>query len=473
MHSEASKLLCPAEVQSTMSRLSPFRGKPSRTQLLERVQREVQERQSQSLHRAVLLNLKREKPSQEFQRGWDIEIKLGNRPSVQVPRKTSIAQIFDRTGGKLVILGAEGAGKTTMLLDLAEKLATRAQADVSLPVPVLFNLSSWKNDYQAIADWLVVQLRLKYDISVELGKQWLAQQQLLPLLDGLDEVEVERQNRCIQAINQFLESASPPKHLVACSSFSAYKNCQTRFRLRAAILLKPLSENQIREYLLDARSRELWYSLHNDFELLKLAKTPLLLSMMTLGYEEILIQSWKRLDSLEEQRKYLLNAFVRRQMMREIDRPWYPKSQEPRPEQVRHWLVGLAKQMQQEGYTEFSPTQLSPSWLKTPQQQQRYQTGKSLVTGLLFGLIVGVIFGFLSGWFWAVITAIIAGASGMFIRVPVLEKLFLRWLLWQQGVIPWNYRRFLNFMTERLLLQKIGDSYQFIHHLLQEHFSQL
>ena len=41
---------------------------------------------------------------------------------------------------------------------------------------------------------------------------------------GLDEVETHRQNICIQAINQFIESEFKPKHLVASSSFEVYKN---------------------------------------------------------------------------------------------------------------------------------------------------------------------------------------------------------------------------------------------------------
>lgn len=456
-----------------MPRFNPSREKPPRVQLLDGVKQEVQAGRSQSLHRAVWLHLKREKPPQQLQRSWDLDIKIGNRPSVQVPPNVSITRLFDRTGGKLVILGAEGAGKTTMLLDLAGKLASRAQRDVSLPVPVLFNLSSWKNDTQAIADWLAEQLQLKYGINTEISQQWVTQQELLPLLDGLNEVATERQDRCIQAINQFLEGAFPPKNVVVCSSFEAYRNCPTRLRLRAAILLKPLTETQIRDYLLEARSRELWYSIQNDPDLLKLAKTPLLLTMMTLGYEEILIQSWKRLNSVEERREYLFNAFIRRQLAREIQQQFYPPGKEPRPESIRHWLAWLAKQMQQEEDAEFSLGKLSASWLQTPQQQQMYQTGSQVVTGFFFGLVVGVIVGLIGGWLWGIMSGLIAGASGMFVRIPAIENLVLRWVLWRHSYIPWNYRCFLNYASERLLLQRVDKRYRFIHDLLREHFAQL
>ncbi|WP_448560538.1 NACHT domain-containing protein [Trichothermofontia sp.] len=49
----------------------------------------------------------------------------------------------------------------------------------------------------------------------------------------------------------------------------------------------------------------------------------------------------------------------------------------------------------------------------------------------------------------------------------------LRFLLWGQGYIPWNYRRFLNYVSDRLLLQRHQHRYQFVHGLLQSYFSQI
>jgi len=457
-----------------MSKLSPLKEKSPRKKLLDEVKQEVKAGRSQSLHKSVLLNLHGEKRQQQFRRGWDIELKIGSRPSFQVPPNVGITQLFDRMGGKLVILGSVGAGKTTTLLELAGKLVNRAENDVNLPCPVLLNLASRKDDSVAIADWLVEQIHLKYNIPVNISQQWAAQQQLLPLLDGLDRVETERQESFIQAINQFLEGEYRPKQLVVCSSFEDYKNCQTRFRLKAAILLKPLTETHIREYLIAARSRELWYSIEREPELLKLAKTPLLLTMLTLAYEEILIESWKRLPSAEAQRQYLLNAYIRRQMTREINQQWYPKGKEPRPEKIRYWLVWLAKKMETEKLTEFSVDKLSPSWLETEEQQQIYQRGVKLITGLIFGLILGLIVGAIAQGIWGVLVGLIAGIIGaVFVKIPAIEKFMLRVVLWRHGYIPWNYERFLNYASEILLLQRRGDKYRFIHDLLQQHFAEM
>ena len=455
-----------------MSRLIPHKLQPPRDLLLSQVQREIQAGRSQSLHATVQAKLSQDSPPLGVSRCWDVEVKAGNRPSFRLPPKASMAKVFDRTGGKLVILGATGSGKTTTLLELALVLVSRAQKDPNFPIPVLFELGSWKAESGAIADWLIAQLHYKYSISPAIGKKWLAEQKLLPLLDGLDEVETHRQNICIQAINQFVESEFKPKHLVACSSFEVYKNCPTRFKLQAAVLLKPLTETQIKNYLLEARSRELWYSIENEPELLKLAKVPLFLSMMALAYEDILIESWKRITSAEEQRKYLLTAYIRHQMTGEVKQ--YPRNKELRPEQIRHWLGWLAKKMEQQGNQEFYLDRLPSSWLQTSEERRKYQFGVKLIGGLIW-VILGLIATLVSGSIWGLVAGAVAAViSALLPGIPAIESFVLRLVLWSSGYIPWDYQRFLDAAADRLLLQKTGDRrYRFIHNLLQKHFAEM
>jgi predicted NACHT family NTPase len=85
--------------------------------------------------------------------------------------------VFDRrdVGGKLLILGNPGAGKTTTMLDLAAVLIQRANDQPDEPIPVMFNLSSWQNEKQSITDWLLSELKLKYGVSPKLGKTWLSE----------------------------------------------------------------------------------------------------------------------------------------------------------------------------------------------------------------------------------------------------------------------------------------------------------
>ena len=65
-------------------------------------------------------------------------------------------------GRSLLILGAPGSGKTTMLLELARQLIERARQEVTEPIPVVFNLSSW-TEKLTLADWLARELNNIYD----------------------------------------------------------------------------------------------------------------------------------------------------------------------------------------------------------------------------------------------------------------------------------------------------------------------
>jgi hypothetical protein len=54
-----------------------------------------------------------------------------------------------------------------------------------------------------------------------------------------------------------------------------------------------------------------------------------------------------------------------------------------------------------------------------------------------------------------------------------IQHFSLRLILYFKGYIPWNYARFLDYCTERMLLQRVGGRYRFIHKLLQDHFAQM
>ena len=56
---------------------------------------------------------------------------------------TTITEIYDHSGGELLILGEAGSGKTTLLLELARNLLDRAERDETAPIPVILPLSSW------------------------------------------------------------------------------------------------------------------------------------------------------------------------------------------------------------------------------------------------------------------------------------------------------------------------------------------
>ena len=64
------------------------------------------------------------------------------------------------------------------------------------------------------------------------------------LLDGLDEVQMERQNSCVQAINQFRQGYGLAA-IAICCRIAAYERLSERLQLSTAISLRALSAEQI------------------------------------------------------------------------------------------------------------------------------------------------------------------------------------------------------------------------------------
>ncbi|MGL5132089.1 MAG: NACHT domain-containing protein, partial [Planktothrix sp.] len=302
------------------------------------------------------------------------------------------------------------------------------------------------------------------------------QLQILPLIDGLDQLSLNKQIKCVQQINQLLNGDVSPLHLVICASIINYKKLPEPLDLNGAIFLRPLTIPQIQDYLINSRSRELWQNIETDQPLLKLAKIPLYLTMMTLAYEEILIMSWKHLNSFEDQRDYLFNAYIRRQLNQDIHKSQYLPGKAPKSESFRRWLGWLATRLTTDEVTEFSVKKIPIHWLDENEQKPRYKLGLKLILGLIWVIVIGIM---IAGIITKINLLLITGIGLGLLWAILLEKsslkknieqFVIRWILCKDGNIPWNYQRFLNDATDKLLLQKTDDRYRFINRLLRDHF---
>jgi hypothetical protein len=98
----------------------------------------------------------------------------------------------------------------------------------------------------------------------------------------------------------------------------------------------------------------------------------------------------------------------------------------------------------------------------------------SCFMGLVGGIISGIAYGLSSaqlnvGLGFGLSFGVISGLFGG--GIACVKHFILRLILYRNGYIPWNYACFLNYCTDRLLLEQIGGRYRFIHKLLQEHFA--
>ncbi len=526
--------------------------------LLKQVNSEVDSRLNTSLYKQVFIVLDKKKNPGQIEKFGEMIYKVGSEFKSRLQHK-DITTVFDQTdvNGRLLILGEPGSGKTTILLKLASELVKRAQDDQNHPIPVIFSLSSWKKDNQSIKDWLVDQLKDKYGVRKDIGKKLIDNQEIIPLLDGLDEIAAERQELCVRKINDFIHSGTWSNPLVVCSRTEEYQHYTTLLQLNNSLELCPFTSQQVYQYLNSTGNRKLWDTISYDSHLSQLATIPLLLNIIVLSIEEISVETWQQYPD-NKRLSYLLEAYISK-MLRES---YKYNGKRPRHQQTRNWLGWLAHQLVEENETEFFIEKMQPKFLENHFQEELFRLTIGLIIGILVFLIVQKYY-FLTGDIFAIFSSTIAaGIVGFFIsrntlihtvettfwswkqvlanaiaapffglsagltpgaeistkRIPnqgiwdslanarkwllifvlidmlffrsfvlfyvgllmglrlggiaCIQHLVLRLILCFNGDIPWNYTHFLDYTVGRLLLQRVGGGYRFIHILLQEHFAQ-
>jgi DNA polymerase III delta prime subunit len=400
-----------------------------------------------SLHEETRLELHLQKRPDVLANQFRLQYQELDRAPESLPTGTSIVQVYDKADGKLLILGKPGAGKTTLLLELARALLVGAEADENERLPVVFNLSSWAAKQQRLTEWMIEELIDKYQVPRKIGQSWVADDKVLPLLDGLDEVAREARIACIRQINSYydsrLEHGGSP--IVVCcrskefrvllrdlqsESISLPRSTRVGFNLQYAVGILPLTDEQINTYLEQGgeQVKKLREFLDEDTKLRELAREPLMLNIFTLAYQGETSAEVLKAETPERMRdtifaKYVESMLTRR---RELKR-W-------RSDQVIRWLAFLAKQMQWHDQTIFSVENLQPTWL----------SGRRSILSQVF--------------------------VGLSFRLgPSILRLLLSW----QGNLPWALIPFLDEATERLFLRKAGGGYIFVHRLLRDYFANL
>ena len=554
-----------------------------------------------SLHNTVLIELGFQEHSLAVENPWRFIVQEMDLPERTLPPGTTIIQIYDEAQGELLILGEPGADKTTLLLQLTRDLLKRAKKDDTHPIPVIFNLSSWSVRWAflwslparfSMDDWFVEELSTRYQIPRKIGESWVSTGQIIPLLDGLDEGAPGRRVACIHAINAYRVDHGLVSVVVCSRSMEYLIQETTRLLLRTAVVVQPLTTQQVEDYLTKAGENlaALQKALHTDPTLQELARTPLMLNVLALTYQGKSLKDLPSADLSRVQQRQIFDAYVERMLARRSVDTRYTL------QQTTFWLAWLARQLAKYGQGEFSIKMMHPEWLSN----KSHQSFKDSVAGLEAGLVCGLVGGLIGGLLGGIIGMIAAGflgplaalikksstanhslayvlaagflggfvggcignltnwpihwlihlpflrllgglsyglAAGLTIRLSIaikmqfselepdpayvkgylmivglvvllvvglvlglifglnfgpsfvlgclggillakhgaryLRRIVLRWYLWRDGSIPWNYSRFLNFAVERILLRKVGHSYIFIHRSLLNYFATL
>ncbi|MEM9538488.1 MAG: signal peptidase I [Cyanobacteria bacterium P01_E01_bin.42] len=334
----------------------------------------------------------------------------------------SILEVFENEKTqRLVILGEPGSGKTTELLNLANALIEKADADKKEPVPVIFELSNWRPP-QTIAKWLIEELYDRYGLDREIGDRWLKQDRFIPLLDGLDELKALKED-CIQAINQFQEDRQYQQLALAiCCRVKDYESCKTELDIKEKLCLQDWQNEQIRDYLDSRNASHIWQAIQGDPQgFLALARKPLLLNLLPEAYPRTLKTEKKRFWDNEKQEEYynqcltkLFDDYLSEKLDTPHDNRGYSAAE------TRRYLRWLAKTLKRQGMTEFAIEHMQPSWLETEKQRRSYR----LIGGLILGLILGFTFGLVYGLMLGFIVGLVQGLIFGFIFGLVFEVAF-------------------------------------------------
>ncbi len=348
-----------------------------------------------SLHAAAHLALHLQDQPDALENPWRFEYQeLAQTPQI-LPPGTGVLQVYEEAHGELLILGAPGAGKTTLLLELARHLLAWARRDISFPIPVIFLLSSWTPRAPSLAAWMIDELQSsKYQISRQVATNWIDHNQILPLLDGLDEVPAEIRTRCVQAINAFQQGRyhTGERSLVVCCRSQEYQQLASQLVLTKAVSIQPLTNEQIVTYLDQSQGQlaDLQAVLFKDDALLTLVRQPLILAICALIYQGSTITQLPVHGSPAEIQQAIFAAYVERMISHRKRLPlWMQKH-------FLSWLQTIARHMQQQQQTTFSIEDLQADWLPK-KYYWLYRYSIALITGLLFGLPVALLIGFFAG----------------------------------------------------------------------------
>ncbi len=346
---------------------------------------------SQSLRNQVYITLN--KQVDETKVIPAIQLKRVNQQIESLPSGTSIINVYDRTEdiqGRLLILGNPGAGKSTALYKLAETLAKRAEKDINHPIPLLFNLSSWTSNYTTIKDWLIDELNVQHGFSKKLAIEYLEKELIIPLLDGLDELRSDRQVAYVEAINDFLLPRTWKNPLVVCSRLEEFELLNTRICLNGSVILESLSDEQINQYLQQTNALTIQQLIQNDQDWQELAQTPLFLDIMVLANDKISLNLISQVDK-KQKIFYLMEIYLQDRLedvgyWQSIYQNKIKNSPERRqqslksylqyvqkPQQSRHYLQWLAKQLDRNNQTIFLIEKLQPTDLANNKQRSIYE----------------------------------------------------------------------------------------------------
>jgi len=330
---------------------------------------------------------------------------------------------------RLVIAGGPGTGKTTLAVQLVLQLL--ADPRPKDPVPVLLSMVSWDLDTQPrVQDWLTDQLDQTYPALSAFGwdaaHRLVEQGHVLPVLDGLDELPVQRRPRVITALN-----ASLPRDggVILTSRIDEYTGAvggADVLTAAAVIRPEPLTHDEVADYLAARLPRQPDPSWQKVLTALREGTAEALstVTAIPLGLwllRTVYIDTGQGAGALIDTDQYpdpgsiqthllaeLIPATVRSRPPRADDDPLRPKRSRD-PDDVRRWLTSLAIELRDANSRDWRWWHLARHTFTHRQFGLVAVLGGWLVIGLLFRLGGWLTVGLWAGLWAGLVTGMVVG----------------------------------------------------------------
>ncbi|HIE57605.1 MAG TPA: NACHT domain-containing protein, partial [Anaerolineales bacterium] len=228
-------------------------------------------------------------------------------------RKRGLDIVVEDRGHRLYILGKPGAGKTTFLKYLVQQTIA---ADELNKLPIFVTLREWDARETDILDFITKQFDIcNFPDAQPFIEYLLAQGRAIVLFDGLDEVpqEGEQRAKTIQALHDFSKKYRKTQIIITCRvAASDYSFSEFTYVEMADFIpqqVKAYARNWFHENPDTAEKFLQELDQAENKGVLDLGRSPLLLSMICLAYQETLTIPRRRVELYEDALDALLKKW--------------------------------------------------------------------------------------------------------------------------------------------------------------------
>ncbi|RSM80559.1 hypothetical protein DL991_10630 [Amycolatopsis sp. WAC 01375] len=290
---------------------------------------------------------------------------LRSRPDVASFRKTGVAAeefadvgaAFDGAGRAMLLLGAGGGGKSTLLNELCERLCVAEQGRDEPVVPVVVTPGAWTGG--RLETWLPGAVADAYPgVSPAVARKWVSARAIVLLVDALEDAG-GRKADFLAALDRFLDAGACPV-VVACREQDfegldaptaiglAVQVCKPS-RDEAVAYLKALGSPAADSVVAVSEKDSQWWSM---------VREPLMLGAIATLAAIAPTTPLRLVSRHKDRRRQVLGLYVDALIARGGRPPGAAGGDD-----ARRWLAWLAAWMSMRGAREFYVDRIPASWL--------------------------------------------------------------------------------------------------------------